>query len=120
MSFSNLPVKYTVIHFQKIFNWFGNNVSKKKSPEGTVQSPKKGTKKSFTIRDVVKVTHKEKIYAAISEETDAPPGQPEWLRHYPTALTAIIDGLTEAELENVEDTAQEWTSNEVPREVQRT
>ncbi|KAH9984341.1 hypothetical protein BJV77DRAFT_1072222 [Russula vinacea] len=36
----------------KIWNWFGNNVSKKKSPEGAV--PKKGNKKPFSIRDVIK------------------------------------------------------------------
>jgi hypothetical protein len=117
MSSLYLSVEYNIIHFQKIFNWFGNNVSKKKSPEGTV--PKKGNKIAFTIRDVVKVTHKDQIYASILEETDATPGQPEWLKLYPTTLTKTIKNLTEDELAEAEAMAEEWSSNEVPREVQR-
>ena len=74
MSPLHLPVEHSVIRFQKIWNWFGNNVSKKKSPEGAV--PKKGNKKPFSIRDVIKVTHKAQIHALISKQTKATSGQP--------------------------------------------
>ena len=111
------PVEYSVIHFQKIWNWFGNNVSKKKSPEGTV--PKKGNKKPFTIREVIKFTHKAQIYESISKQTEATSGQPEWLKLYPAALTTIIENLTEDELAEAERLAEEWTNDEVPRDVQR-
>ncbi|KAH9990726.1 hypothetical protein BJV77DRAFT_1068789 [Russula vinacea] len=101
----------------KIWNWFGNNVSKKKSPEGTV--PKKGNKKPFTIREVIKFTHKAQIYESISKQTEATSGQPEWLKLYPAALTTIIENLTEDELTEAERLAEEWTNDEVPRDVQR-
>ncbi|KAH9983734.1 hypothetical protein BJV77DRAFT_1072650 [Russula vinacea] len=78
----------------KIWNWFGNNVSKKKSPEGT-------------------------IYESISKQTEATSGQPEWLKLYPAALTTIIENLTEDELAEAERLAEEWTNDEVPRDVQR-
>ena len=102
-------------HEKRITTWFGNNVSKRDGSE--TPKPKHG--KLFTIRDVIRNTRKEDIHKLIAKETNAPAGHKDWLPHYPAALTQVLDGLTEAEMEEAEKEVKKWNSrNDVPREVQ--
>jgi hypothetical protein len=104
---------------QKISNWFGNNAARFSQPE--MNALKTGGKKTraFTVRDVVKFSHKEQIREIISEKTEDGPGSSDWLSHYPGALTAVVDGLTEDELAKAEDEARRWNEERPPKEVQQ-
>jgi hypothetical protein len=103
---------------QKIWNWFGNNTAKKNlTGDGP---PKKTGKKLFTVRDVVKASHKDQIHAAVSEETDEQVGHPDWLKHYPAALTKIMSGLTEEQLAEAAREAEKWNDDRPTKEVQCT
>jgi len=75
---------------------------------------KKGDRKTFSVRDVVKVTFKDRIYDLVSKETDQSVGHKNWIKHYPTALSNVIDELTETELAEAESTAEEWNNNRPP------
>ena len=68
---------------------------------------------------MVTITHKDQIYKLVSKKTDEPVGYPRWLGHYPEALTAVVNGLTEGELADTEKLAKEWSDKGAPREVQR-
>jgi hypothetical protein len=95
--------------------WFGNNVTKKDSTE----APKAAHGKQLTLRDVIKATHKDQIYALVNEKSKAAPGQSEWLRFYPRVLTEYVEGLTPAEVQEAEKVLEEWNDNGIPREVQQ-
>jgi hypothetical protein len=99
---------------KKIGVWFGNNVAKKDK-----STQQKSKQKPFTIRDVIKNTHKDQVLGLIAEKTDAPVGNKEWLPHYPGALTQVIENLTAEEMATAEAALDEWNENGVPREVQR-
>lgn len=101
---------------QKITNWFGNNAAKHGASEAT---PKTKHVKASTIRDVIKQSHQERIRALIAKETTGGSGSPDWLKHYPAALSKVMETLTEAELEEAKDTMREWNTRGVPREIQR-
>jgi len=105
---------------QKISNWFGNNAGKFSQPD--VNASKNATKKTraFSVRDVIKVSHKEQIRAIISEKTEDQPGSGDWLSYYPGTLTNVINGLMEDELATAEDEARRWNEDRPPKEVQRT
>jgi hypothetical protein len=75
--------------------------------------------KNFTIRDVIKTTHKEQIHQIVAEVTDAKPGHKHWLPHYPAALTQVVEGLSEADLHDAQNTLEEWNDKGCPREVQQ-
>jgi hypothetical protein len=117
--FYTLLVKTTCLYFlQKIWNWFGNNVAKINQPGES--APKKRGKKVFSARDVVKSTHKERILDLVSMKTDRPMGHKDWLKHYPSALTKVMQALTQDELAEAETLADQWNNARLPREVQRT
>lgn len=97
-----------------MINWFGNNVAKKIRGE-----KKKVDKMDFTVWDVVKITHRNQIHALVAENTNESPGETDWLSHYPAALARLIKGLSEEELANAQNIADEWTNEGAPREVQR-
>jgi hypothetical protein len=91
-------------------------VAKSKNP---AQESKRSHTKNFTLRDVIKHTHKDDIHSIVSEVTDAQPGHKDWLRHYPAALTQVIENLSEDERIEAEKILDQWTDDGVPREVQR-
>ena len=99
---------------QKITNWFNNNAPRHK---GSKEAKAKHVK-TCTVRDVIKVSHQEQIHALIAQETKEASGSADWLKHYPAALSKIMENLTEAELEEAEDTMKEWNEEGVPREIQ--
>jgi hypothetical protein len=82
-------------------------------------TPKPKHTRSFTLRDVVKSTHKERIQELISSKTNEPAGHKDWLRHHPAAVSQVMEELTEAETEVAENVLKEWLEEGVPVEVQR-
>lgn len=102
---------------QSIANWFGNNTPKK--DDSSEVAPKAKHTRDFTIRDIVKTLHKDKIHGLIAKETQASVGHKDWLRHYPSAVNKVIEGLTEAEMEDAEKAVLDWNNNGVPRDVQQ-
>ena len=69
---------------------------------------------------MVKASYKDEIHAAVSEETDEPVGHPDWLKHYPAALTKIMSGLTEEQLAEAAREAEKWNNDHPTKEVQCT
>lgn len=102
---------------QKITNWFGNNAPKNQGSKDTASKARHV--KDVTVRDVIKQSHQDQIHALIAKETDKAAGSADWLKHYPAALSKVMDALTEAEVEEAEDTMKEWNKKGVPREMQR-
>jgi hypothetical protein len=103
--------------FQKIWNWFGNNVAKKVHVGDS--APKKGCKKTTSLRDVVKVIYKDRIRDFVSAQTDELAGRPSWLSRYPNALTQVMGALTQDELAEAEKLVDDWNDDGPPRDVQR-
>jgi hypothetical protein len=102
---------------QKIWNWFGNNVAKKNQPGE--RAPKKGKKKDYSVRDVVKTTHRGRILKLISEQTQAPVGDKDWLKYYPAALTKVMEALNDDEITVAQAIAKEWKEDGIPKAVKR-
>jgi hypothetical protein len=75
--------------------------------------------KTHTLRTVIAAEYKETINGIIAEKTDAAPGDPEWIKHYPSAVTAILDGLTDKEMEDVTNKMEEWNATGPTREEQQ-
>ena len=67
----------------------------------------------------MKTSYKDQILAAVSEETDEPAGHPDWLKHYPAALTKIMSGLTEEQLAEAEREAEKWNDDRPTKDAQR-
>jgi hypothetical protein len=102
---------------QKIWNWFGNNVAKKNQPEQ--RAPKKGGKKVYSVRDVVRTRYRTRILDLISEQTEASVGDKDWLKYYPAALTKVMEALDEEQIKQAQAIADEWNKEGIPKAVQR-
>ena len=68
---------------------------------------------------MIKTTHKDIIHDVIAEKTDARSGHKDWLPYYPAALTEVLEGLSEEELQEAEETLEKWNAEGPPIEVQR-
>jgi hypothetical protein len=76
-------------------------------------------KRIVTARDVVKVTHREKIHALVRTKTSANVGKSEWIGFYTKAAKEVFDELTKEEKEEAEEEAKRRTECGNPREVQQ-
>ena len=101
---------------KKIANWFGNNAAKKDPPGG---SKKKSGKTSFTVRDVVIVNYRDRIYELIDTRMDGSEDQKKWLSLYPQALSDISAALSPEEVAEAEKLVEEWSNKGIPVEKQR-
>jgi hypothetical protein len=101
---------------KKIANWFGNNAAKKDPPGG---SKRKSGKTSFTIRDVVTINYRDRVYELIDTRMDGSEDQRKWLSLYPQALTDVLAALSPEEVEEAESLVVEWSNKGIPAEKQR-
>ena len=62
--------------------------------------------------------YKDKIHAILAKKTNAKPGEPAWLKHHPAAVTKVMNGLNEEEMDAVEATRDEW-NNEGPEQEEK-
>jgi chromosomal replication initiation ATPase DnaA len=113
--YSGLQIERQLTAEQKIQNWFRNNVTKKDVATKTKQVKVKVS----TARDVIKSTYKDRIHQYVSEKTQANVGHKDWLSKYPAAVSRVMEELTDAQLQDAAQVAEEWNTNGVPRDMQK-
>jgi hypothetical protein len=75
--------------------------------------PKK-IKQVYKIRDVIKQRHRDLVEAEIPyKSTDK-----EYLGSYQSAVTTVLQNMTESELEEAEEMVELWNAQGAPAEVQ--
>ena len=70
--------------------------------------------KKYTIRDVVHAQYGPKISDLASQESQDKLGTSAYLAAYPHALTAIIQALTQEEIEVMEKLVEQWNEDGAP------
>ena len=75
--------------------------------------------KRYTARHTYKHLFRDRIHDAVKEETDAPSGSPEWLKHYALAQATIFNSLDEDELEECSELAEKWNEEGPSAEKQQ-
>lgn len=74
--------------------------------------------RKWNARMVIHHQNRDAILQRIEEETGARPGAPKMIRHYQGTIHNMIDEMSEGALELARETAEEWTRNAPPPEVQ--
>ncbi|KAG1883496.1 hypothetical protein F4604DRAFT_1677800 [Suillus subluteus] len=92
--------------------WLFNN-KKKKERKATIKYGRK-----WTPRMVVYQQKREEVLKRIEEESGAKPGDPSMFKHYQAAVKRVISELDDDELEKAKETAEEWSNNCPPPEIQ--
>ncbi|KAG1873171.1 hypothetical protein F4604DRAFT_1681220 [Suillus subluteus] len=92
--------------------WLFNN-KKKKGRKATIKYGRK-----WTPRMVVYQQKREEVLKRIEEESGAKPGDPGMFKHYQAAVKRVISELDDDELEKAKETAEEWSNNCPPPEIQ--
>ncbi|KAG1854009.1 hypothetical protein F4604DRAFT_1686199 [Suillus subluteus] len=92
--------------------WLFNN-KKKKERKATIKYGRK-----WTPRMVVYQQKREEVLKRIEEESGAKPGDPGMFKHYQAAVKRVISELDDDELEKAKETAEEWSNNCPPPEIQ--
>ncbi|KAG1784526.1 uncharacterized protein HD556DRAFT_1451682 [Suillus plorans] len=94
-------------------NWFRNHRGRKQD-----QKPPINMGRRWTYRWVVDTLRKRELLNKIQDDTGVKPGSMEMIQHYSKYLSALIESLTEEEIQEAVKTAEEWNSQGVPPEVQ--
>ena len=89
--------------------WLFNHGERKRK-----QSDKFKWGKKWTARSVISHQRREEIV----ELTGGQAGDKEMIGNYQAALKTILAGLTDEEWQQAEETAEEWTNNAPPADVQ--
>jgi hypothetical protein len=76
-------------------------------------------KTSFSIRDVVTNTHRDRIYELVDTRIKESDGQKSWLSLYSQALIDVCAALSPEEVDEAERLAAEWSDRGIPAEKQR-
>ncbi|KAG1889898.1 hypothetical protein F4604DRAFT_1673425 [Suillus subluteus] len=92
--------------------WLFNN-KKKKERKATIKYGRK-----WTPRMVVYQQKREEVLKRIEEESGAKPGDPGMFKHYQAAVKRVISELDDDKLEKAKETAEEWSNNCPPPEIQ--
>ncbi|KAG1786175.1 uncharacterized protein HD556DRAFT_1450032 [Suillus plorans] len=90
--------------------WLFNN-KKKKERKDTI-------KYSLTPRMVVYQQKREEVLKRIEDESGVKPGDPGMFKHYQAAVKRVMAELDDDELEKAKETAEEWSNNCPPPEIQ--
>jgi hypothetical protein len=108
---------------QKITTWYQNNIKvekAQKTPE-TSEDHIKGVrryKKNYTAKEIAKHQFKDLIVEHIQTLTDANPGSPDWLKHYPSAHKEVFNNLDEEQQEQCERIAERWNTSGPSPQIQ--
>ncbi|KAG1819390.1 hypothetical protein DFJ58DRAFT_673327 [Suillus subalutaceus] len=92
--------------------WLFNN-QKKKERKDMIKYGRK-----WTPRQVIYQQKREEVLKRIEDESGAKPGGPGMFKHYQAAVKRVMAELSDDELEKAKDTAEEWSSNFPPPEIQ--
>ena len=69
---------------------------------------------------IIAENHRHRVHAETKRLAgDATPGSQAFLGHYQSALSNIVNSLSEKEVEEAKETAKEWNSRGPPAEVQK-
>ena len=71
-------------------------------------------KHTYTLRDVVKENHR----SLIDSQIPYPPGEPEYIARFQAAVTTVLNNMTEEDLENAQNTVEQWNQEGAPSQVQ--
>ena len=97
------------VDLQVYTTWFFNHGGRKRS-----QADKYKWGKRWTARSVIKHQKRDEIV----ELTGGKAGDKEMIGNYQAALNTIMQGLTDEERQQAEDTAEDWTNKAPPADVQ--
>ncbi|KAG1747003.1 hypothetical protein EDD22DRAFT_917970 [Suillus occidentalis] len=92
--------------------WLFNNKTKKERKDMI----KYGRK--WTPRMVVYQQKREEVLKRIEDESGVKPGDPGMFKHYQAAVKRVMAELDDDELEKAKETAEEWSNNCPPPEIQ--
>ncbi|KAG1738082.1 uncharacterized protein EDB91DRAFT_1249378 [Suillus paluster] len=87
--------------------WLQNHRGKKKDAKPPINLGRK-----WTYRAVVGSLRKKELLKKIEDETGVKPGEPEMMNHYAKYLAEMVNSLTEKEVEEATEMAEEWKSKE--------
>ena len=71
-------------------------------------------KHTYTLRDVIKENHR----SLIDSQIPYPPGEPEYIARFQAAVTTVLNNMTEEDLEDVQNTVEQWNQEGAPSQVQ--
>jgi hypothetical protein len=92
--------------------WLFNNNNKKERKDMI----KYGRK--WTSRRVIYQQNRDKVLKRIEDESGEKPGSPGMFKHYQAAVKRVMTELDNDELAKVKETAEEWSNNFPPPEIQ--
>ncbi|KAG2128377.1 uncharacterized protein EDB93DRAFT_1096031 [Suillus bovinus] len=92
--------------------WLFNN-KKKKERKDMIKYGRK-----WTPRMVIYQENQEEVLKRIKDESRAKPGDPGMFKHYQAAVKRVMAELSDDELEKAKETAEEWSNNCPPPEIQ--
>lgn len=72
--------------------------------------------KKFNVRDVVREDRKAEVQEWIKLQYEANPGEQEFIKHIQEGITAVMKGLTDEEVEEYQEMADDWNTREAPPE----
>jgi len=92
--------------------WLFNN-KKKKERKDMIKYGRK-----WTPRMVIYQQKREEVLQRIEDESREKPGGPGMFKHYQTAVKRVMAELSNDEFEKAKETAEEWSDNLPPPEIQ--
>jgi hypothetical protein len=99
---------------QAISRYIKLSIQKESNPEPEDPKPKpKKVKQLYTIRDVIKQIYQARIDNEIPFESN----DPNYIGRYQLAVTAVLENMTEEELEAAGEIAKDWSEKGAPPEV---
>ncbi|KAG1825057.1 hypothetical protein EV424DRAFT_1537933 [Suillus variegatus] len=99
--------------FQVYRNWFRNHGGRKQD-----QKPPINMGRRWTYHWVIDTLRKWELLNKIQDDTGVKLGSMEMIQHYSKYLSALIESLTEEEIQEAAKMAEEWKSQSVPPKVQ--
>ncbi|KAG1864531.1 hypothetical protein C8R48DRAFT_773048 [Suillus tomentosus] len=92
--------------------WFRNNAKAKKPGKPPIKMGQK-----WTERSVIDTLRKKELLKKIEDETGAKPGTKEMMNHYTVHLNQLMASLSPEDLEEAQETANDWNTRGVPDDV---
>ncbi|KAG1895092.1 uncharacterized protein F5891DRAFT_984542 [Suillus fuscotomentosus] len=92
--------------------WFCNNAKAKKPGKPPIKMGQK-----WTERSVIDTLRKKELLKKIEDETGAKPGTKEMMNHYTVHLNQLMASLSPEDLEEAQETANDWNTRGVPDDV---
>jgi hypothetical protein len=110
-----------------VHNWFKNYVKSTMNGEGTDNEeddqplPLGDNKfgKVYKARDAAAVLYSKVIHEMLTSQTSDVPGSPGYLKLYPGVLSEVIEGLSEKELQSLEETVENWNMRGAPEAMKK-